>query len=59
MRMNVKLFTLQMPLIEAKEQCRNSVAKRNRECRIPEFIEDEPERQYLSSCKTAVKQVEP
>ena len=27
MRMNVKLFTLQMPLVKAKELCRNSVAK--------------------------------
>ena len=59
MRMNVKLFTLQMPLVKAKELCRNSVAKRNSECRIPEFIEDEPGRKYLSSNKIAMKQVEP
>jgi len=59
MRMDVKLFTLQMPLIKARGLCRNSVAKRNSECRIPEFIEDEPGREFLPSYKIAVKQVEP
>lgn len=59
MRMNVKLFTLQMPLIKAKELCRNSAAKRNSECRVPLFIDNEPGRKYLSMCKTVVKQVEP
>ena len=59
MRMNVKLFTLQMPLVKAKELCRNSIAKRNSECCIPEFVEDGPGRKYLSLYKIAVKQVEP
>jgi hypothetical protein len=57
--MNVKLFTLQMTHFKAEELCINSFAKRNSECRIPRFTEDESVLKYFSSNKTAVKQVEP
>jgi hypothetical protein len=58
MIMDVKLFTLQMKLFKANEPCINSVAKRDSECRIPKFTEDESGLRYLSSNRTAVKQVE-
>jgi hypothetical protein len=41
MRMNVKLFTLQMSLPKTEELCRNSIAKYNSECSIPRFTENE------------------
>ena len=59
MRMNVKLFTLQMSPFKPEEKCENSVAKWNSQCRIPKFAEDELGRKYLSSNKTAVRQAEP
>jgi hypothetical protein len=59
MKMDAKLFTLQMTLFKTEEPCRNSVARRNSECGIPKFTEDESGLRYLSSNKTAVKQVEP
>jgi len=58
MRMNVKLFTLQMFSSKAKEQCENSVAKWNSQCYIPKFVEDELQK-YLSSINIAAKQAEP
>jgi hypothetical protein len=39
MRMNVKLFTLQMTHIKAEEPCRNSSAEWNRQCGILKFAE--------------------
>jgi hypothetical protein len=59
MRMNVKLFTLQMALFKGEELCINSVAKWNSDCCIPKFTEDESGLKYLSPNKIALKQVEP
>jgi hypothetical protein len=59
MRMNVKLFTLQMSFFKAEEPCRNSFAKWNSKYCIPKFVEDESGLKYSPSIKTAVKQVEP
>jgi len=58
MRMNVKLFTLQLFPSKAEEQCENSVAKWNSKCHIPKFVEDEL-RKYLSSNNIGAKQAEP
>jgi hypothetical protein len=60
MRMNVKLFTLQMSLFKAEELRRNPVAKRNGECCTPVFSEDINQGpKYLSSNKAAARRVEP
>jgi hypothetical protein len=59
MRMNVKLFTLQMSPFKAEEQRGNSVAKWNSKYLIPKFTEDELGRKYLSSNKIAAKQADP
>ena len=58
MRMNVKLFTLQMSLPKTEELCRNSVAKYNSECCIPRFTEDESGIEKFAFNKTASKQVQ-
>jgi hypothetical protein len=58
MRMNVKLFTLQMFSSKAEEQCEDSVAKWNSQCHITKFAEDELQK-YLSSINIAAKQAEP
>jgi hypothetical protein len=41
MRMDVKLFTLQMRIVEAAGQSRNSAVKKNGGFCIPKFAEDE------------------
>jgi hypothetical protein len=57
MRMDAKLFTLQMSLLRAEEPRENLIAIRNSGCCI-HLTEDESEPKYLSSHKP-VRQAEP
>ncbi len=54
MRMDVKLFTLQMRIVEAGGQSRNSAVKKNGGFCIPKFAEDEKIK-VLYSVNTALK----